>query len=313
MSPRDETTDYNFGDMYGSLVYGFFNPKDFAFVKPDPKYGELTYEVISHDWTTQVNNIIVDIDTEPISKENEPKYFLDGIGSAIKSWEGSNIASDPSQIKVRATLEHSDHKILRIAFNKCKPETAPEGVTCATDTELQSEFLDHNYLQIASNRNYVDYETVDGRLEPIEYQFEAFRSEHLNVNNPTYERYRITEHRATLKDSLWEASVEPKKFSYLNIYPSSLRDTAEVFAEHPDTVFTCVFDLDMEIKIESRSVKSLPVLVAAIVGLKIFFYRIIDQVFPLIQEKSKVTELIHNLFNVKAHELENSDSDKSAS
>ena len=64
----------------------------------------------------------------------------------------------------------------------------------------------------------------------------------------------------------------------------------------------------MEIKIEGRAVTSLPVLVASIVGLKIFLYRIIDQVFPLIQEKTRVTELIHNLYNVKAHELNNSSS-----
>ena len=134
----------------------------------------------------------------------------------------------------------------------------------------------------------------------------------MDVNNPTYERYRITEHRITLKDSLWQASIEPKSFGYLNIYPQTLRQTHGAFKEQPDSVFTCVFDLDMEIRIESRSVTSLPVLVASIVGLKIFLYRIIDQVFPLIKEKTKVTELIHNLYNVKSHELDSLNSIKPA-
>ena len=136
MSSRDETTDYDFGAMNGSLGYGFFNPKTFAWVKPDPKYGELTYEIISHDWSTQANNIIEIIDTEVMTEENTPGFFIDGIGSAITSWEGSNIASNPSQIKLRGTLEHNDHRIVRLAFNKCKSETALKGVTCATDAEL---------------------------------------------------------------------------------------------------------------------------------------------------------------------------------
>ena len=97
----------------------------------------------------------------------------------------------------------------------------------------------------------------------------------------------------------------PKSFGYINIYAHTLRETAENFREDKDTIFTCVFDMDMEIRIESRAVTSLPVMVASIVGLKIFLYRIIEQVFPTIQEKTRVSELIQNLYNIKADELNN--------
>ena len=37
---------------------------------------------------------------------------------------------------------------------------------------------------------------------------------------------------------------------------------------------------------------------ATIFGLKVFFFNVLNQWLPVLQEKTKIRELIHNLYNV---------------
>lgn len=69
---------------------------------------------------------------------------------------------------------------------------------------------------------------------------------------------------------------------------------------HKDAVFSAVFDLDINVTIESRKVTSITVLIATIVGVKIFFNNVIDLWLPILQEKTKIGELINNLYHIEA-------------
>ena len=114
---------------------------------------------------------------------------------------------------------------------------------------------------------------------PIEKFYEAFRAEHLSATTLKSERYRITEHQVTLVDSLWQTSMEPHKFKFVNVDPNSLRETPAYFAE-PNATFSVIFDLGIEVSVEHRRVTSIPVLVATVVGIKVFFYRMISMWLP---------------------------------
>lgn len=81
----------------------------------------------------------------------------------------------------------------------------------------------------------------------------------------------------------------------------SIRETPDYFTED-NAVFTVIFDLDINVMVESRTVTSLSVLVSTIVGVKIFFDNIIGLWLPTLQKKTQVRELIENLYHVDAND-----------
>ena len=130
-------------------------------------------------------------------------------------------------------------------------ERAEKLSTCASD--IDRDFIDKTFFRLPVTETTSNLKKVDDRERPIEKQFEAFRAEHLYIDNPKHERYRIIEHLLTLKDYLWSDSVKPNKISFFNIYAHSLRPKISVFADGDETIFSCIFDLDMEIRVETRT------------------------------------------------------------
>lgn len=54
------------------------------------------------------------------------------------------------------------------------------------------------------------------------------------------------------------------------------------YYSHKDAVFSAVFDLDIHVTVESRKVTSLTVLISTIIGVKIFFYNVLDLWLPIL-------------------------------
>lgn len=66
----------------------------------------------------------------------------------------------------------------------------------------------------------------------------------------------MIEHRVSLEDDLSQILTEPSEFKYINLDRGSRFEVA-VGAEK-DAYFTYLFDLSQEIRIEKRTVTSLP-------------------------------------------------------
>lgn len=84
----------------------------------------------------------------------------------------------------------------------------------------------------------------------------------------------------------------------MNINVNSANEVPEYFADK-DAIFCATFDLDINVVIESRRVTSITVLISTIVGVKIFFHNCLDLFLPILQEKTKIRELMNHLYHVE--------------
>ena len=93
--------------------------------------------------------------------------------------------------------------------------------------------------------------------------------EELKLGESPVKRGHFVEYRISLLDDLFQVLTDAQTFTVLNFDETSIEFSGDL--EDDNILFTYLFDLDFEIKIQKRIVNTLPDLFGSITGVEAFF------------------------------------------
>ena len=121
---RYKAQEFNFGELYGAIAFGFQNPKNLNFVEVDPKYGSLSLHSISQDWIELKITVEKEFEMVTLNPRDHPDYFPKDMSpelrAAFPELTGCYTPKNPSEITIRDNSDSENGILLAIYFSKCK-------------------------------------------------------------------------------------------------------------------------------------------------------------------------------------------------
>ena len=72
---RQNEAEINFGEAFGSIAFGFQNPKNLSFIELDPRYGTLTLDTTSRNMLQRKMVTVQELEMININLIDHPGYF----------------------------------------------------------------------------------------------------------------------------------------------------------------------------------------------------------------------------------------------
>ena len=247
---------------------------------------------------------------ENVSVKNAPRLFSKGsFLLQAPTLQGSKTAANWNEIVFRDSMELESGYSLKVSVQKCDAAQLPLGEKCADNAELESWFK-QNKFSIVTSQNFVNYEDVNLEGNHVDSFVEPLESFTILPEDDRMLRFRLTEKRISLQDSLWQILTPDEELQLLNVerqIPFEIPVRRE-----PEDRASFFFDLGQQIKIEKRVVNSLPSVFGEIGGFGFLLRQFVVLLIGGYQAKALFADQMRSLFRVNMQN-QNANKDKSFS
>ena len=205
--------------------------------------------------------------------EKHPEFFKPG--SIFNNYpqekrQGVYTIADPENVNLKDNAERfMTNKVLVLNILSCDSASLQPGEVCASEEEIEAFFSTHIF-SMSPMLNFIDFDEVDPSVSiPIQSINMVKIFKELDPKKALLERLNLIEARVSLTDDVIQLFTEPKTFSYLNFQQESFLELAGGYSKETHH-HAFLFDLTVEVKIQSRVVNSLSGIFGEIVGIKDF-------------------------------------------
>ena len=112
-----------------------FNKFSLSWEPMSPIYGKFEMQVVALDFQTTKFQIIKEIETVTVTRENYPEYFINGAPWENQEVVGVQTPADPNEIILKNAFETQGANIIRIQLKACNQTELADGLLCANQYE----------------------------------------------------------------------------------------------------------------------------------------------------------------------------------
>ena len=102
---RQTAKEFNFGELFGMIAFGFQNPKTLNFIEPDPRFGTFSLSTITQDWVLRTIDTKREYEMDTVNPSDHPGFFPDDMSPVVRAslpaLEGLYTPKNPSEIILR--------------------------------------------------------------------------------------------------------------------------------------------------------------------------------------------------------------------